>query len=398
MARRIAFVTFGCRLNTAEALDMEARGAADGWNVVPVDGPTPPDRIVVRGCSVTARAQRDSEHAVKSLAKRFPNAEVVATGCLPQTTAHELPTAKPETENQPQRTARAYLKVQDGCSCKCAFCIVPSFRGAPRSVPFHEARERALAFLAAGHREIVVTGCNLSLYRSEGRGLPELLSALASLDFPERHRIRLGSIEPGVCDSELVDAMAAHSAVCRFLHISLQSASDAILKSMRRPYNAAQAAELCNAAALKLGPRLALGADVIAGFPGETESDFAATRDFLSASYGDGVHFTNIHAFPYSERPGTEAATMPGSLPHQLRRKRAHVLHDIGMKNREAFAKSLAGCEVEVCVEKIFADGTAEGWTEEYLRAHAPHGPRRSLVRSRYLLDFFRQSFVEKSP
>ena len=106
MARRIAFVTFGCRLNTAEALDMEARYIADGWEVVPADGPTPPDRIVVRGCSVTARAQRDSEHAVKSLARRFPNAEVVATGCLPLATNHEPPSTNHEPP-LPQHTARA---------------------------------------------------------------------------------------------------------------------------------------------------------------------------------------------------------------------------------------------------------------------------------------------------
>ena len=383
MARRVAFVTFGCRLNKTEALDMEADYAAAGWEVVAADGEPPPDRIVVRGCSVTARAQRDSEKALAALRRKFPSAEVVATGCMQKSEIPSLRVGGPPTAKcEPQRTARAYLKVQDGCSGRCAFCIVPQFRGPPTSIPFNEVIARARSFLAAGHREIVVTGCNLALYRDGRRRLPELLAAIASLDAPERHRVRLGSVEPGVCDAALLDAIESSSGACRFLHLSLQSASDRVLAAMRRPYGSEQIAGFCDEAARRLGPRLALGADFIAGFPGETEGDFAATLEFAARAFGCGTKFSNLHVFPYSERPGTAAAAMPGPVPQEARRERARALHAIGAKNRAEFAKSLAGCEVEVCVEKVFADGTAEGWTEEYLRARAPHGPRRSLVRA----------------
>ena len=356
---------------------MGADYAAAGWNVVPLDGEVPPDRIVVRGCSVTARAQRDSEKALAALKRKFPEAEVVAAGCM----AGSGNPAPPGGEHAiPTQTARAYLKVQDGCSGKCAFCIVPHFRGTPTSVPFRSVLERARAFLDAGYRELVVTGCNLALYRDGGHGLPDLVAALASMSFPERYRVRIGSMEPGLCDEALLDAIESSKGVCRFLHLSLQSASNAVLAAMRRPYRIEHVASFCADAARRLGPRLALGADVIAGFPGETTADFKATLEFISADHGNGVRFTTVHAFPYSERPGTEAAAMPESVPPSTRRARAKALREAGRLNREAFGHSLAGREVEVCVEEVLPDGTAEGWTEEHVRARAPHGRRRELV------------------
>lgn len=374
----VAFTTFGCRLNHAEALDAEARIAAAGHVVVPLDAAAPPDFIVVRGCSVTAKAQRDCEKAIARLRLRFPSSCVVPTGCLPQ--AVPLPGELAATDAGladgaiPMRTSRAYLKVQDGCSCSCAYCIVPSFRGRPMSVPFTDAIARASAFLAAGFREIVVTGCNLALYRDSGRGLPDLVSAIAELPCQSPHRVRLGSIEPGLCDGGLLDAIAAHPNVCRFIHLSLQSASNAMLKRMGRPYSASDVESLCVEARNRLGPRLALGCDVIAGFPGETADDHAATMDFISRHA-----FTNVHAFPYSERPGTAAAAMDGAVPPGVRHARAKDLDAIGLDLRAAFAKAFHGQTVEVCVER---DGN--GWTAEYLRCILPPGlPRRSLVRLR---------------
>ena len=393
--RRIAFVTFGCRLNKAEALDLEAQYAAAGWQIVtlktdvqpnalapathhPDQSPSPdedtPDVIIVRGCSVTAKAQRDCEKAIAHLRTRFPTADLRITGCLPQATRPE--NFKPPTTNyQPPTTnyqlsttnyqlpttnyqlSRAYLKVQDGCSGKCAYCIVPQFRGSPVSVPFNDVLARARAFLAAGFREIVLTGCNLSLYRSGGHGLPDLAAALAALDSPG-HRIRLGSIEPGLCDAPLLDALEAHPNICRFLHLSLQSGSNPVLARMRRPYTIEQMADFCTAAHRRLGPRLALGADLITGFPGETEDDHAATRAFLTR-----FPFIHLHVFPYSERPGTEAATLTPAVPVAVRRARAKELSQIGATQRARFAESLIGQEVTVCVER---DGN--GRTDEYLR------------------------------
>lgn len=403
----VAFQTFGCRLNRAEALDHEARLIAEGHVTVSLEGDTPPDLIVVRGCSVTAKAERDCRKAIARLRARFPSARIEITGCLnaplpsslPPLPSHLFPLPSslfPISSSLPPpiplRTARAYLKIQDGCSGRCAFCIVPSFRGKPRSVPFGQVLARAQAFLSAGYREIVVTGCNLAIYRDSGHGLSDVLSALAAMgtdpasrvgtDPMRTHRVRLSSLEPGVCDKAVLDAFAAHPNICRFIHLSVQSGSVPILARMNRPYSIEAVDRFCDAAMRSLGARLALGADIITGFPGETDADFAATRDFVLRH-----PFANLHVFPYSERPGTSAATMGGSVPPEVRRARARELEDIGRAKREAFAKSFIGQEVEVCVER-----DNSGWTAEYLKCaiKAPKDladlkrtlSRRSLVKA----------------
>ena len=379
----VAFKTFGCRLNIAESLEMEAAFEAAGHQVVPIPHPDcaidpafAPDWIIVRGCSVTARAQRDCEKEIARLSRQFPSAKIWRTGCLAGAEKIPVPMAEGTV---PMATSRAYLKVQDGCSGRCAFCIVPQFRGPPVSVPFAHVLERARAFIAAGYRELVVTGCNLSLYRDSGNGLPQLLAALAELSpapgSSPVHRVRIGSIEPGICDEALVDAIAAHPNICPFLHISLQSASPSVLKRMNRPYTIDAVAHLCAEARRRIGPHFALGADVIVGFPGEAQSDFAATLSFLRE-----IPFTHIHAFPFSERPGTPAASMPGAMPRAIRLERARELNLAARELNAAFARSFIGRTVEVCVEA----GGLEGRTAEYLhcRLSAP-APRRSIVKTK---------------
>ena len=406
---RVCFVTFGCRLNRAETLDLEAQYAAAGWDVVQLpssgDGTDAldasiPDVVVVRGCSVTAKAQRDCEKKIAQLRIRFPGAEVLTIGCHPDAKPippHLAPPALPDSDAPVnRRLSRAYLKVQDGCSGKCSFCIVPSFRGAPVSVPFEQALSRARAYIDAGFREIVVTGCNLCLYRDSNRRLPELVSAIACLESPG-HRVRLGSIEPGLCGTALLDAMEGSSNICRFLHLSLQSGSNRILRLMRRPYTIEQVEEFCVDATRRFGERLAFGADVITGFPGETDADFEATKAFLSSHLPSPIshhpspitHLSSpishlpfliphLHIFPYSEREGTKAATMTPVVPVEVRRARAKELEIIAVANHERFARSLIGQEVEVCVER---DGN--GRTDEYVRCVLKGtAPRRSIVRA----------------
>ena len=423
----VAFKTFGCRLNRAEALDLEADFLAAGHTIVPLPSEgSVPDLIIVRGCSVTARAQRDCEKEIEHLRKTFPFSQVIVTGCLPNAGTDPLkslgtgPLAPPFPEGSvpnaslpsgsvPQGAAldqfpsRAFLKVQDGCSGRCAFCIVPHFRGQPVSVPFDHVLDRARAFLAAGFRELVVTGCNLALYRSQGHGLPDLLSALAELPAPSgsvpTHRIRLGSLEPGICDAALLTAFESHPNICRFIHHSVQSGSDRVLARMNRPYPIATVARFRNEARRRLGPRLALGADIITGFPGETDEDFQLTKSFLFPTEGSvpkgtpcqegsvpndtpclegSVPFSNLHVFPYSERPGTPAATMDGALPRAIRLARARELEAHAKAARLAFARSFLGQDVEICVER----GGDHGWTAEYLpcKLKGAPAPRRSLL------------------
>lgn len=372
----VYFETFGCRLNRAEALEEEAKYLAAGFTRV--GRPSAADVVVVRGCSVTARAQRDSEKFIDGVRSRHPNLRVVVTGCLRTRSSDFHPPAAvvSATDAVPVSTARAYLKVQDGCSGACTFCIVPSFRGASRSVPFGEVLAKARRFIAAGYREIVVTGCNLALYASEGRRLGELVAALAALS-PET-RIRLGSVEPGAAASALLDVMAETPNVCRFLHIPIQSASDRLLRAMGRPYLVKDVQDLLTRA-LKLLPDLALGCDLMSGFPGETVADHGMTCAFVRMR-----PFSNVHVFPFSERPGTRAAELVGAVPRDVRSARAHELADLGAASRRRFAARRIGTTVSVVVE---SDSELAGWTGNYLWCRM-HGVRmrerrRELVQAR---------------
>ena len=375
----ICFDTFGCRLNRAEALDDEARSLAKGHRVV--DSHAEADLIVLRGCSVTARAQHDCERLIAHLREKYPSKRVFITGCLP--TAKKLDISSlpkpgrdsPSTVSVPTRTARAYLKVQDGCSCGCTFCIVPKFRGDPTSVPLDDVLDKAKRFVDAGYREIVVTGCNLMLYSSGGHHLPELIAALAEVS-PDC-RVRLGSVEPGPVAVELVHVMAENKNICRFLHLSVQSGSNRILGAMRRPYSVKDVDSVADEAT-RLMPLIGLGCDLIAGFPDETETDFRLTKGLLTRHV-----FSNVHAFPFSERPGTiAAAIIQGKVSKELRRSRALELAAIGNEARRKLAQRFIGRTVEVVVE---SDKHVSGWTSEYLWLEANHdsnSPAGSLTKS----------------
>ncbi len=386
---KVCFETFGCRLNKAEALEMEADYIAKGWELT--DRHDDADLFVVRGCSVTSRAQRDCEKLIEHLHERYPKTPLRVCGCLTpspgsphpapgtphqaqgtthqalstkhlaQGTKHQAQGTKHQAQDTtPTRTAKAYLKVQDGCSGTCTFCIVPHFRGASRSVPFDEVLDRAKRFVDAGYREIDVTGCNLALYASGGRRLPALVDALA--DVSPDCRIRLGSVEPGSCARETVAAMAAHENVCRFLHVPVQSGSNRILQAMRRPYLVRDVEQLV-ADAMKLLPDLGLGCDVMTGFPGESEGDFAATERMLR-----NLPFNLAHVFPYSKRPGTLAAAFMGEVPRPVRSSRAHRLAALVGERRLSYAHRFLGRIVEIVVE---SETETIGWTGEYLRCRS---------------------------
>ena len=367
---KVCFETFGCRLNRAEALDREAECIARGWKVV--DSHADADVFIVRGCSVTERAQRDTERLIAHLKRKYPLKKIIVEGCIK--TEENLFTRKSQSTHKigdtskipvPTRTARAYLKVQDGCSGKCTFCIVPQFRGKSRSVPFDQVLDKAKRFIEAGYREIVVTGCNLSLYASDGKKLPELLDSLSSLDSPNGSggcRIRIGSLSPGDCAFEVLPLMAERTSICRFLHIPVQSGSSNILSAMGRPYTVKDVESLA-AKAVELMPLVALGCDLMTGFPGETEMDFLATKGLLKR-----IPFSNAHVFPFSSRPGTVAAALHGSVPVKVRRARAHLLADISIANRVKFAQKFIGKMVEIVVE---SNDSCAGWTSEYLPCKA---------------------------
>ena len=370
----VCFETFGCRLNRAEALEDEAKAIAAGNTVVKEHSKA--DVIIIRGCSVTGKAQHECEHFIEHLKKHYPNKRIWKTGCLKDSKPFVI---KSEGIVVPMRTARAYLKVQDGCNSSCTFCTVPKFRGKSVSVPFDEVVKKAQAFVAAGYHEIVVTGCNLVQYHdSEANAqLTDLVSALCAIN-PEV-RVRLGSIEPGVIAYKLVDLMKATPNLCKFLHLSIQSGSDKVLMDMRRPYKTKELAELLGYAQKEM-PLLSIGCDLIAGFPTEEEMDYRLTQSLFSR-----FNITRAHVFPYSERPGTVAAARLLQVPKEVRRHRAHRIAALSDENGRLFKKKFVGREVEVVIETS-DEHTPAGWTSEYIWCEFPNlkgrkGLRRTIVR-----------------
>ncbi len=379
---KVCFDTFGCRLSRAEALQQEAELLARGWELA--DGHSDADLIIVRGCSVTKRAQRDCERLVEHIRAKYPTKRLVVTGCLEQTSRPFILKPRPDGEPAPvpSRTSRAYLKVQDGCSGTCAFCIVPRFRGRPTSVDFDEAVATARRFVEAGYHEIVVTGCNLSLYHSKGKHIGALLAALADIAPPSSEdvgcRVRLGSLEPSPAAGEVLEVMADKPNICRFLHIPVQSGSSRILAAMRRPYTAKTVDELI-AKAKELVSGVEIGCDLMTGFPGEQNLDFIATKGLLTRS-----RLSRVHVFPFSERPGTIAARIPFPVPPAVRKARAQELSIQADRIRSECARKYIGKTVEIVVEDEESCG---GWTSEYFwcKCNHAHAARKSLVKAKVL-------------
>lgn len=369
---KVCFETFGCRLNRAEALAMEAEYLARGWTLTKKHSEA--NLFVVRGCAVTRKAEHDTDKLIDHLKRHYPTTRLVIAGCTKRRTAFKTPLElkdSPIADPLPTRTARAYLKVQDGCNCKCAFCIVPQFRGDSCSTPFEEALDKAKRFVEAGYHEIVVTGCNLAQYNSQSRRLDELVAALAAID--PACRIRVGSIEPGDVAAKLVELMAETHNVCRMLHLPIQSGSARILSAMRRPYTIKSVIDLVNEAFKKI-PLLGLGCDLMTGFPGESDADYGATLGLLNR-----LPFSNAHVFPFSARPGTYAAGLPGAIPHEIKAARARELSKVAEEKRRMFVKKFLGREVEVVIED---QKTFTGWTGEYFSCEiVNHQRNRSLER-----------------
>ena len=390
---RAVLHVMGCRLNAAEGARIRGALEAAGWEVRESGAPpSGADAFVLHTCAVTATAQAEALRRLRA-ARRAGVPRIVVSGCaanvaseaelrsagatdvvargapaapdgLPALVEAALRGAVPP-ERLSFGSTRAPVKIPDGCSFRCAYCIVPDARGAPRSRPAAEVLAECAALVARGYRELVLTGVNVACWREGDRSFADLVRAVAEI--PGLARVRMSSVEPHTTEAEVVELMAAPgSKLCHTLHYPLQSGSDRVLRAMRRRYTVAEYRAAVERALARV-PRLGLGADVIAGFPGETAADFEETARLVR-----DYPFSNLHVFPYSERPGTPAATMPGAVPVRVRRERARALAALGEEKRAAFAASFAGADAEVLVERVGADGTAEGWTSEYLRARIP--------------------------
>lgn len=371
-------VTLGCRMNLAESETI--RRLAEGQDVT-----------VINSCAVTQGAVRDTRAAIRRAAAERPGTPIVVTGCaaeiagdelaaMPEVT-HLLPNAAkllPEswdarrTNNPPSPFAghaRAFVDVQNGCDHACTFCIIPAGRGASRSQPAGAVIDRVLGFVEAGHREIVLTGVDLTSYGADLPGAPSLGSLVERLlrHVPQLGRLRLSSIDGAEVDDRLFALLTQEPRLMPHVHLSLQAGDDLILKRMRRRHSRAQAVALVERLK-KARPEIAIGADLIAGFPTETEAQAANTLALLDEC--DVVH---AHIFPYSPRPGTPAARMP-QIASSVVKARAAALRAHAVDLRHRWLHGLVGSLQPVLAERPGTRGHAPAFAELHWADALPVG------------------------
>ncbi len=379
----VAFATLGCKVNQYDTATMETFLSANDCRVVPFDRGA--DVYVVNSCTVTDRADAESRRLARRARRCNPDARVVVTGCYAQTSPDEaaavegvdyvvgigrLPDilravrddagderifvhdVRKETEVTTlgadvfSGQTRAFLKLQEGCDLFCTFCIVPFARGRSRSVEPRRVLEEMQRLAAAGFREVVLTGVHLGGY---GRDLDARLDLADLVEMIAEHapveRVRLSSIDPPEVSPRLLKIVAQSDIILPHLHMPVQAAADPVLKRMRRQYDVAELGDVVEEIAATL-PGCGLGTDVIAGFPGETDSDFAIGLERLSA-----MPFTYFHVFPYSQRRGTTAAKASDQLPREVVKKRALQLRVLGQDLRSAFHRRCIGTTMPVLAE-----------------------------------------------
>jgi threonylcarbamoyladenosine tRNA methylthiotransferase MtaB len=401
--RKIAFYTLGCKLNFAETSALSRQFIEAGCETVRFG--TPSDIVVINSCSVTSMADKKCRQAISKAVKTSPDALIAVIGCYAQLRTEEIAAlpgvdlvlgAKDKFDvlsrieavlsgstekvysceiekvsdfhcafSMAERT-RAFLKIQDGCDYHCAYCTIPLARGESRNAPAEQIISEANGIVAGGAAEIVLTGVNIGDFgKSTGESFFELLKALEKI--PDLRRVRISSIEPNLLSEEILTLATYSTVIVPHFHIPLQSGSDKILGLMRRRYRrevfAGKVEEI-----RKRMPHACVGADVIVGFPGETEEDFEDTRTFLQA-----LDLQYLHVFPYSERPNTPAAEMPGKVPVSIRELRCKSLIRLSEEKRAEFYKDHIGSTRDVLVEGRENNGMAGGFTDNYIKVEIPH-------------------------
>ena len=392
---RVAFYTLGCKVNHYETQAMEELFRQAGHEVVPFDGIA--DVYVVNTCTVTQISDKKSRQVLSQAHRKNPDALIAAVGCYAEV-AREQVAALPgvslvlgtegrkdivglveralhgacapdypapferrdfeELSAQHDSRTRAILKVQDGCTSFCSYCMIPFARGALRSRSVESTKRELLSLAENGYREVVLTGIQLSAYGVDLPDRPELADLIALADgISGLERLRLGSLEPRVITDRFLSVAANSRTLCRQFHLSMQSGSDTVLRRMNRRYTTAEYRDAVKRIRACM-PDAAITTDVIAGFVGETEAEHAETMCFV-----EEIGFARIHVFPYSRRKGTKADAMEGHLPRAVREARCRELIALGERLEEAFIDRQIGSTVDVIMED---DGT--GYTGNYIR------------------------------
>ncbi len=404
--KKAALHNLGCKVNAYETEAMQEILENAGYEIVPFAEIA--DIYIINTCTVTNIADRKSRQMLHRARKQNPDAIIVAAGCYAQAQENEKHPIEPcvdivignnrkkdllqilkQYELQRQKTkevidinhtkeyetlhltktgehTRAYIKVQDGCNQFCSYCIIPLARGRVRSRTTEDVVKEVTALAENGYKEVVLTGIHLSSYGldlEQGHSLLSLILAVHKIEGIQR--IRLGSLEPRIITEEFARTIAALPKICPHFHLSLQSGCDATLKRMNRRYTSEEYYEKC-VLLRKYFDHPALTTDVIVGFPGETEEEFAASKAFVNK-----VDFYETHIFKYSRREGTKAAVMDGQVPEPVKTRRSNEMLEMGIEKQRKYEESFLGKEVEVLIEEpAMLDGrqVQSGHTREYLK------------------------------
>ena len=372
---KVSFLNLGCRVNRVELDEIAASLEAMGCEVVPS---ADADLVVINTCAVTGEAEAKARKAVRR-SLSLPQAPwVIATGCVASLFESEvsslgervivepmkarvadvarealgisptMPRSIQSRAGTPTGRSRPGIKVQDGCDNRCSYCIVWKARGAARSLDVADVIRRVREEVASGSREVVLTGINLGRYESVANGRPIGLTSLLDMlmDRTEVARIRLSSIEPQDIDHDLLRLMGdSGGRVAPFLHVPLQSGCDHTLREMNRGYTCAEYSEAIGLAR-ELVPGIAVGCDLIVGFPGETDADFSR-----SLSFCEGIAFSKMHVFRYSRRPGTPAAERSDQVPAEVSARRSAEMRELARRMRLSVAASRVGHDEVVLVQ-----------------------------------------------
>jgi len=418
--RRVGFHTFGCKLNHFETDALASSLRGQGFSIVAAAEQA--DIYIINTCTVTARADHKARSFIRQLSRIRPEATLFVTGCSAQVEAARLSAIAPSVVVIPQAEksrlldlprllldtrdrrggglsrgsragmtaddpfqflvegngfrTRTFLKIQDGCDSRCSYCRVPQARGASVSLEAAEVIRRAQDLESRGHREIIITGANISTYRSGATSLNGLLRSL--LDSTLHARFRLSSLEPEAITEDLAGVLA-HERICPHFHIPIQSGSDSVLTRMKRRYGTDTVRHGVGLLrSVRSNPFIA--ADIIVGFPGETQDEFAQTRRLV-----ESLALSALHVFPYSPRPGTAATGMRPTVPERLRSERAQALSDLSRELSSAYAKSWVGKDLEAILEE-YEGSQARAVAGNYLKMRVSGLPDGADYRGRLAL------------
>ena len=404
---QIAFYTLGCKVNQYETQAMEQLALQRGHSLVPFEGPA--DVYVINTCSVTAVSDKKSRQMIRRARKQAPDSVVAVCGCYPQTHPGDVEKLgvdlisgtgdrtgfvellertwkerqsltvvddvfqrrvfEPLPAGGLEGRTRAMLKMEDGCVNFCSYCIIPYARGRIRSLPVEDCVRQARELVEQGYQEIVLTGIEISSWGQDLEGEETLIDAVEAIcrALPGHIRVRLGSLEPRTITKDFCRRCAALENLCPHFHLSMQSGCDSVLARMNRKYDSARYYESVQLLR-EVYDRPGITTDLIVGFPGETEEEFSQTLDFIQK-----CAFSAMHTFPYSRRPGTPAAKMPGQVPNAEKEARCRRAAQVAQKMEEDYLDSFLGQEVPVLFEEE-REGFWRGHTTRYVQVAAQSG------------------------